>query len=350
MIVPTMGESTKIDPVSNEPERYCSNCGYALRGLSPATPRCPECGRAFDPADAKTYRQRPLRRWGRHVKRAAFAIAALLLILIAVWGWFFWGWYEERQVLTALRVDPDRALVGYTPILTSWPKEHLGSLAFVFDRVTTLNLAGREDLPDITPLNRLKKLEALGLSFTHTRDITRLSQFPNLRFLDLDGNPITDLTPLAKCLKLEVLRLDYTAPNNLAALAGLTNLRELSLQDASRLPFAGRAMDLAPLARLTKLKFLYLGNTSAKDLTPLSGLTELESLHLENTPVTDLTPLASLTKLGSLELSGTHVTDVAPLVRLKSLRYVGLPLTTFNDADVETLRGQLPDCEFMRRW
>jgi hypothetical protein len=30
----------------------CWECGYSLRGLE--TPRCPECGRAFDPADAMT--------------------------------------------------------------------------------------------------------------------------------------------------------------------------------------------------------------------------------------------------------------------------------------------------------
>lgn len=30
----------------------CRACGYALRGLT--EPRCPECGRAFDPADSRT--------------------------------------------------------------------------------------------------------------------------------------------------------------------------------------------------------------------------------------------------------------------------------------------------------
>lgn len=33
-------------------EGYCWECGYALRGLE--TPRCPECGRSFDPTDPTT--------------------------------------------------------------------------------------------------------------------------------------------------------------------------------------------------------------------------------------------------------------------------------------------------------
>lgn len=31
----------------------CIECGYCLKGISSG--RCPECGRAFDPADARTY-------------------------------------------------------------------------------------------------------------------------------------------------------------------------------------------------------------------------------------------------------------------------------------------------------
>jgi len=36
----------------------CLDCGYDLRGL--AVHRCPECGRAFAPADARTILQRPV--------------------------------------------------------------------------------------------------------------------------------------------------------------------------------------------------------------------------------------------------------------------------------------------------
>lgn len=48
----------------NIPESaVCLKCGYALRGLHEAM--CPECGRAFDPADASTYRlgRTVIKRW-----------------------------------------------------------------------------------------------------------------------------------------------------------------------------------------------------------------------------------------------------------------------------------------------
>lgn len=37
----------------SQPEQFCMGCGYALRGLG--QPRCPECGREFDPSDPRTF-------------------------------------------------------------------------------------------------------------------------------------------------------------------------------------------------------------------------------------------------------------------------------------------------------
>lgn len=63
--------------------RYCQNCGYVLDGLPEN--RCPECGRAFDPASDRTFRvARPLPRWiGRLVKWFLAAVIVLALITFA---------------------------------------------------------------------------------------------------------------------------------------------------------------------------------------------------------------------------------------------------------------------------
>lgn len=42
-----------VEPLRDELYPRCAGCGYRLEGLP--EPRCPECGGAFDPADARTF-------------------------------------------------------------------------------------------------------------------------------------------------------------------------------------------------------------------------------------------------------------------------------------------------------
>jgi hypothetical protein len=49
-----MTRPAALKPADFQQHATCLGCGYALRGLSET--RCPECGREFDPFDAKTMR------------------------------------------------------------------------------------------------------------------------------------------------------------------------------------------------------------------------------------------------------------------------------------------------------
>ncbi len=71
------------------PERYCLGCGYPLFGLP--EPRCPECGRAFDPLDPSTFALSPKQPWITSLWRTRIAktgvvFLALLLLLAFVEG------------------------------------------------------------------------------------------------------------------------------------------------------------------------------------------------------------------------------------------------------------------------
>lgn len=71
---------------TTEPGMFCRVCGYALVGLSEN--RCPECGRAFDPADPRTFRypRRPPA-WVRWL-----AARRKYVPLVASGGAFFGSW------------------------------------------------------------------------------------------------------------------------------------------------------------------------------------------------------------------------------------------------------------------
>ncbi len=56
---------------------FCTSCNFDLRGLPSA--KCPECGRAFDPADAGTFLIKPRSAFARMFKRIALAAVVLIV-------------------------------------------------------------------------------------------------------------------------------------------------------------------------------------------------------------------------------------------------------------------------------
>lgn len=74
------------DPHSTTPpdDAFCLSCGYPLRDLP--TPRCPECGRAFDPTNPRTMSLgQPLRPWQRWLLRPT-GWPTIALALLATGG------------------------------------------------------------------------------------------------------------------------------------------------------------------------------------------------------------------------------------------------------------------------
>ena len=182
------------------PASYCRKCGYFLHALS--LPRCPECGRPFDPSNPRTTRNRPPRRWPRHLRRAAVAFLALFLPLAAFWGWLYWDWHSEQQALIELRMP--RSVVR-SPLYSPWLRAHASHAGFVLDRTIYLRL--ENETTNLTPLARLTELQTL-------------------EFVVMD-NPgaVSDLSPLAELSKLEKLVIRGTGVNDVSALSRLSNLK-----------------------------------------------------------------------------------------------------------------------------
>jgi hypothetical protein len=67
----------------------CLQCGYPLRGLRSC--RCPECGRAFDPSNRRTYGPpAPHKIIIVDLDSPVVAIALAVAAIVAL-GWFVWA-------------------------------------------------------------------------------------------------------------------------------------------------------------------------------------------------------------------------------------------------------------------
>ncbi len=228
-----MDEHAGQSRVEEEPGRWCGTCGYELRGLPASTRRCPECGREFDKADARTYLRRPMRRGARRLARWAIWAGPVLLLVAGLWGWLFWGWCAERRALKTLGVSPeDTYVVRTTPLWTSWPKEHLPAVGFVLDRVKFIKLSGRPDVHDVGALADLTRLQEVYLSNTTVTDLRPLAGLKDLRWLDLEDTQVTDLWPLAGLTRLQWLYLNETPVTDFTPLERIKSLRQVRLPSA----------------------------------------------------------------------------------------------------------------------
>ncbi len=75
----------------------------------------------------------------------------------------------------------------------------------------------------------------------------------------------------------------------------------------------GSISSLKDIAKLKKVKKLFLSYQNINDLTPLSKLAFLEHIELKHNPIQDVSPLAQLMSLHSLFLFDTNVSDLTPL-------------------------------------
>jgi hypothetical protein len=80
----------------------CKSCHYPLKQLS--EPRCPECGREFDPNDAETFISSIADVWERRVRMLLFTLCMVVLAcfllasLIALVSWLIGSLYTHRAL------------------------------------------------------------------------------------------------------------------------------------------------------------------------------------------------------------------------------------------------------------
>lgn len=359
------------------PAMYCRECGYQLTGLS--EPRCPECGRPFEPADPASFLTHPKgwirRRW---LRRVTLAAAGLLVLAGADLLCLYIPWQREQAIAT--RVKQQGGAVEFRRARSSWVQVLIGP-QFLYQRIDRISVSGRlskftdADLAEI--LSEVSELRSLWISEAALTDVSldRIARMPGLRELSLHEMRITDadLAHLGNLTSLELLDLGCIQPHDrisdagLAHLAGLTGLKELRLQSAG-ISDEGLA-HLKTLTNLEKLELLTCRRVRGPGLVYLRDLPNLASLDLRGTQVDDagqanlanmsqlrwlgasslttdvgVKHIATLSGLTGLDLSGTAITE-ASLDRIGSLaglRTLHLYDTRISPKAVQRLRQTLP--------
>ena len=181
---------------------------------------------------------------------------------------------------------------------------------------TNLQQAIQEEL-GITPPFTQEDMTLLTRLYAIEKDIVNIQGLEfavHLTDLELAGNPVKDISPLQGLMNLTELGLGTTnlLDSDLSPLASLTALVVLDLGD-------NQISDLSPLAALTNLRKVGLQDNQISDLSPLSALTNLRVINLRNNPLSDLRPLSNLINLEDLNIPYCRVSDVSPLAGLENL-------------------------------
>ncbi len=156
----------------------------------------------------------------------------------------------------------------------------------------------------------------------------RLNEGGEIVALNLDGCNITDCSPLAALTNLTFLDLGNHEWADCSPLARLTNLTYLDLS-------YNELRDCLFLAALTNLASLSLSGNQLRDCSPLAGLTNLTALNLHGNQLRDCSFLAGLSNLRVLDLHGNQLRDCSSLAGLTNLRVINLH------------GNQLRDCSFL---
>jgi internalin A len=260
------------------------------------------------------------------------------------------GLYLDGNQLTNLTLPADLTSLttrdlGAQPLLKTFALSELLAVTGLAAEVALLRGQGvsvhlypvalaQEGIPDPVLNGALRK--ALGKA---TGDIT-VQDMEGLSELDASvwgrggGGPIRSLKGLEPAKNLTSLNLaglcfgciPAIELTDFAPLAGLTNLTTLDLGQ-------NQLTDYSFLSGLTSLTSLYLDQNYLSNFSFLSGLTNLTTLDLSYNRLTDFSFLIGLTNLTSLSLDNNQLTGVtlpAGLTSLTSLYLGGNRLTNFS--------------------
>lgn len=322
---------------------FCKRCRYNLSQLESRA--CPECGRAFDPANARTFRKNAgWPKWTRHLRNVFLFGLVAMLIAMGVLEWRY-----QQEIATTEKLH---AIGGRAAWMIEWSNEHEWSsgVPFLHQRLQHIEAArlpwGDGLLPErIEAATRFRDLNIAYLDYSQLPSLPpEIGKLANLKKLILNENRLTTVPPEIGNLKnLEVLSLWGNQLTSLPPEIGqLSNLWHLHL--------GGNQLSTLPkeIGALKSLVYISINDNDLDSIpTTIGQLSNLESLHLNRNNIATLpVELGNLKHLTNLFLEDNPITDdsVPLLSRLTSLIRLNVLGTKLTKDGVLRLQKALPNC------
>jgi len=254
-------------------------------------------------------------------------------------------------------------------------KNQISDISFLekLTSLQTLNLSCNQ-ISDISFLKKLTSLQTLNLSCNRISDVSFLKKLTNLHTLHLGDNRISDYSFLEKLTNLQTLDLGFNKISDYSFLEKLTDLQSLNLstnkisdyfflEKSNNLQSLNLSMneisDYSFLEKLTNLLSLNLSYNQISDVSFLEKLTSLQSLDLTKNKISDISFLEKLISLQSLHLSSNRISDIFFLEKLTSLQSLHLSSNQISDISflekltclqlLDLLSNKISDISFLEK-
>ncbi|MBC7996386.1 MAG: hypothetical protein IAF58_00475 [Leptolyngbya sp.] len=218
-------------------------------------------------------------------------------------------------------------------------------------------LAENPELLKAFPIEDIYGLDMSTDNFDATCPVEKLLQivlkFPNLKLLNLMGNPTTDsiLTLIEQVKKLDSLTVSYTqiTGDKLATLGSITRLRELN---ASRVQNIGKVLEKLKNTRTLRVLRVSSKRLSQEDFAAIATMKDLVRLDVSSSTIEqkNLNQICKLSMLDTLNMRycKLNLTNFEPIVKLQNLVEFQVSYDMMRRyAILHSIRQRMPFCHWI---
>ena len=182
------------------------------------------------------------------------------------------------------------------------PMESLKGIGYLTN-LETLKIQDQWQLSSLEGLDgRLKKLDALNVSYSGITSIKEVANLPSLVYLTFEGDKIRSLDGIQGLKNLRSLNVYGNRLTSLQGIESAVNLEDIFLYDN----------------QLTSLK----GKNRLKNLKGIEKLTNLEELGVSENRLTDIKEIKNLKKLERIYAFCNKIKTLPNLKQFSKLKYV----------------------------